>query len=56
MCALFEIYNTIEIIFSNCTGVKLMIVTIVTTHPGSYKFTIRTKRKRTENANETNEK
>ena len=26
------------------------------TDPGSYKFTIRTKRKRTENANETNEK
>ena len=24
--------------------------------PGSYKFTIRTKRKQTENANETNEK
>ena len=56
MCALFEIYNTIEIFFSNCTGVKLMIVTIATTHPGSYKFTIRTKRKRMENANETNEK
>ena len=26
------------------------------TDPGSYKFTTRTKRKRTENANETNEK
>jgi len=26
------------------------------TDPGSHKFTIRTKRKRTENANETNEK
>jgi hypothetical protein len=30
--------------------------TINNTDPGSYKFTIRTKRKRTKNANKTNEK
>ena len=45
-----------SVCFMSCEPFFWVQLFLCGTDPGSYKFTIRTKRKRTKNANETNEK